>query len=172
MRSLTIALLTGATFAALTPAAFAADLLQEPPAAPVVDNSADTSSWNGGYIGAFIAGETAPDAFGLGADLGVNALMNGLLIGGELEGTWYTNNDWSAQVTGKLGASLGDAAIVYGYSGIGTRNSTSTYVPLGIGAEFKLADNVGLKTEAQYNFDTSTSSENSAALKIGLNFHF
>ena len=128
--------------------------------------------WNGGYIGAFIAGQTAPNAFGLGVDFGVNALTNGLLIGGELSGTWYTNNNVDGQLTGKLGAALGDSAIFYVYSGAGSRSGSSWYAPLGVGAEFKLADNLGLKTEAQYNFDLDNSAENSAAVKVGLNWHF
>lgn len=169
MRNLKLALLAGAAIAAFTPAAFAADLLAEPPPAPVVDNSFD---WNGGYIGAFIAGQTAPDAFGLGADFGVNALMGGMLIGGELSGTWYTNTNVDGQITGKLGAALGDSAILYAYSGVGSRSGSSWYAPVGIGAEFKLADNLGLKTEAQYNFDLDNSGENSAAVKVGLNWHF
>ena len=170
MRTLKLALLAGAVFAALTPAAFAADLLQEPPTAPVMDSG--SSMWNGGYIGAFIQGQTAPSAYGLGGDLGVNALMNGILIGGELEAVVETNNQWSAQATGKLGFGLGDAAILYAYTGIGTRATTNTYAPLGAGVEFKIADNLGLKTEAQYNFDLDNSGQNSAAVKVGLNWHF
>jgi len=170
MRNLKLALLAGAAIAAFTPAAFAADLLQEPPAAPVVDNS--SPMWNGGYIGAFIQGQTAPSAYGLGGDLGVNALMSGILIGGELEAVYETGNQWSAQATGKLGFGLSDAAILYAYTGIGTRATTNTYAPLGIGAEFKIADNLGLKTEAQYNWDLDNSAENSAAVKVGLNWHF
>ena len=170
MRTLPLTLLATAGFAALSSSAFAADLMSPPPAAaPVIDN---TMSWNGAYIGAFIAGQTAPNAYGLGVDFGVNALMNGMLLGGEIEGTWYNNNDTSAQLTGKLGTSFGDAAIGYVYSGIGTRSSTSLYAPVGVGVEFKLADNLGLKTEAQYNFDLDNSSQNSAAVKVGLNWHF
>ncbi len=169
MRSLKLALLAGAAVAALSSTAFAADLLAEPPVAPVVD---DTSSWDGGYIGAFIEGDTVPSAFGLGADLGVNSLMGGLLIGGELSGTWLSTNDFSGQATGKLGAALGDAAIAYVYSGVGSRTGSSWYAPVGVGVEFKLADNLGLKTEAQYNFDLDNAGENSAAVKVGLNWHF
>ena len=53
-----------------------------------------------------------------------------------------------------------------------TRTVSSWYVPVGIGAEFKVADNLGLKTEAQYNFDLTSSAEDSMAVKVGLNWHF
>jgi len=170
MRILKLTLLAAAGFTALSGSAFAADLLSPPPAAaPVIDN---TTGWDGAYVGAFFAGQTAPNAYGLGVDLGVNTLMNGLLLGGELEGTWYTSNAASGQITGKIGTSFGDAAIGYVYSGAGSRTATSWYVPVGAGVEFKLANNVGLKTEAQYNFDLTNSSEDSAAVKVGLNWHF
>lgn len=171
MRSLKLTLLAGAAVAALTSASMAADLIIDTPtySEPVIDNS---FSWDGAYIGAFIQGQTAPDAFGLGVNLGVNALLDGLVLGAEIEGVALTGPNFSAQVTGKAGVALGESAILYAYSGIGSRTTSSWYVPVGIGAEFAVADNVGLKTEVQYNFDTSVSTENSVAAKIGLNFHF
>ena len=77
MRTLKLALLATAATAVLSSTAFAADLMMEPPTmAPVIDNS---FNWDGAYIGAFLVGQTAPSAFGLGVDLGVNALMGGLV---------------------------------------------------------------------------------------------
>ena len=169
MRSLKLALLATAATAVLSSAAFAADLMVEPPMAPVVDNS---FNWDGAYIGAFVQGQTAPNAFALGADLGVNTTMSGLLLGGEIEATVGWPATASIQATGKVGAVISDSAIIYAYSGIGTRHPTSVYVPLGVGAEFAVADNLGLKIEGQYNFDLTTSAENSVAVKAGLNWHF
>ena len=83
MRSLKLALLATAATAVLSSAAFAADLIVDQPSAPpVVDNS---FTWDGAYIGAFIQGQSAPAAFGLGVNLGVNALMDNLVLGGEIE---------------------------------------------------------------------------------------
>ncbi|MEP7240725.1 MAG: hypothetical protein ABI697_07560 [Devosia sp.] len=172
MRSLKLLLLATSAGALMSSTgAMAADLLSAPPVAeaPIVDNS---FNWDGAYIGIFLQGQSAPSAYGLGADFGVNALMNGLVIGGDFEFTASTGANYEAQLTGKLGATLGDSAILYAYSGYGWRTASNTYVPLGIGAEFALGGNVGLKTEAQYNFDTSNSAENSAAAKVGLVFHF
>lgn len=171
MRSLKLALIAAAATAALSSTAFAADLIVDTPITTpaVVDNS---FNWDGAYIGLFAAGQTAPSAFGIGADLGVNALMNGLLVGGELEVVALTGPNFSTQGTVKLGTSINDSAILYAYSGAGTRTVSSWYVPVGIGAEFKVADNLGLKTEAQYNFDLTNSAQNSAAVKVGLNWHF
>jgi len=170
MRSLKLALLATAATAVLSSAAFAADLIVDQPMAPAVINNA--FNWDGAYIGAFVQGQTAPNAFGLGVDLGVNALMNGLVIGGDIEAVASTGPNFSTQLTGKIGGAIGDSAILYAYSGLGTRTFSSFYVPVGVGAEFAVAENMSIKAEAQYNVDLTTSAENSAAFKVGLNWHF
>jgi opacity protein-like surface antigen len=169
MRSLKLALLATAATAVLSSAAFAADLMVEQPMTPVVDNS---FTWDGAYIGVLVQGQTNPSAVGVGVDLGVNTVMNNLLLGGELAGTISTGANASAQLTGKIGGVINDSAIAYVYSGIGTRTPTSFYVPVGVGVEFAVAENLGLKAEAQYNFDFNGAAQNSAAVKVGLNWHF
>ena len=151
-------------------AAMAADLVVETPTAPpVVDNN---FTWDGAYIGAFLQGRTAPAAFGLGVDFGVNALMSNFVIGGELELVAATGPNFSGQATAHFGGLINDSAMLYAYTGLGTRTPTSWYVPLGVGVEFAVASNMGIKAEAQYNFDLTSSAQNSAAIKVGLNWHF
>jgi opacity protein-like surface antigen len=170
MRSLKLALLATAAVAALSSAAAAADLIVDVPMEePVIDNS---FSFDGAYVGAFLQGQTNPSTFGLGVNFGVNALMDSLLIGAEWEGTASLGPEFSTQVTGKVGGLISDDAIIYAYSGLGTRTSTSWYVPIGIGAEVAVADNVGIKGEVQYNWDLTAAGQNSVAAKVGLNFHF
>ena len=170
MRSLKLALLATAATAALSSAAFAADLIMDTPTeAPVVNNS---FNWDGAYIGAFLEGQTAPSAFGLGVDFGVNALMDNLVIGGDIEGVAATGGNFSAQGTAKIGGLLSDSVLLYAFTGAGSRTPSSWYVPVGAGVEFAVADNLSLKAEAQYNFDLTSSAQNSAAIKVGLNWHF
>ena len=170
MRSLKLALLATAAVAALSSAAAAADLIVDVPIEePVIDNS---FSFDGAYIGAFLQGQTNPTTFGLGVDFGVNALMDNLLIGAEVEGVASLGPAFSGQFTGKVGGLVSDNAIIYVYSGLGSRTVTSWYVPLGIGAEVAVADNVGIKGEVQYNWDLTSAAHNSVAAKVGLNFHF
>jgi opacity protein-like surface antigen len=170
MRSLKLALLATGAAVALSSAAAAADLIVDVPIQdPIINNS---FSFDGAYIGAFVTGQTAPNAFGVGVNLGVNALMDSLLIGGEIEGVIATGPNYSGQATAKIGGLVSDSAIIYAYSGIGTRTPTSYYVPVGIGAEVGVSDNIGLKAEVQYNFDLSAAAQNSVAAKVGLNFHF
>jgi opacity protein-like surface antigen len=168
MRSFKLALLTTAAVAALSSAAYAADLIVDVPIAdPIIDNS---FSFDGAYIGAFIQGQTAPGAFGIGADLGVNAVMDGLLLGGELSGYVGTGITASIQGTVKVGAAM-DSAAFYVYSGLGTAHPTSYYVPVGVGAEVAVADNVTIKGEVQYQWDLTGDPGNIAA-RVGVNFHF
>jgi opacity protein-like surface antigen len=170
MRSLKLALLATAAVAALSSAAAAADLIVDVPIEePVIDNS---FSFDGAYVGAFLQGQTNPATFGLGIDFGVNALMDSLLIGAEWEGVVALGPQFSTQLTGRIGGLISDNAIIYAYSGIGSRTPTSFYVPVGVGAEVAVADNVGIKGEVQYNWDLTAAGESSVAAKIGLNFHF
>jgi opacity protein-like surface antigen len=170
MRSLKLALLATAAVAALSSAAAAADLIVDVPIQdPVIDNS---FSFDGAYIGAFLQGQTGPTTVGLGLDFGVNALMDNLLIGAEVEGVASLGPAFSGQITGKVGGLVSDNAIIYAYSGLGSKTPTSFYVPIGIGAEVGVAENVGIKGEIQYNWDLTSSAQNSVAAKVGLNFHF
>lgn len=170
MRSLKLASLATAAVAAFSSVAAAADLIVDVPIEePIIDNS---FSFDGAYIGAFLVGQTAPGAFGIGANFGVNALMDGFLIGAELEGVVALGPNYSGQVTGRVGGLISDSAIVYAYSGIGVRSATDLYVPVGVGAEFAVAENVGIKTELQYNFDLDGADPGSVTAKVGLNFHF
>jgi opacity protein-like surface antigen len=170
MRSLKLALLATAAVAAFSSAAAAADLIVDVPIEePIIDNS---FSFDGAYIGAFLQGQTNPAAFGLGVNFGVNALMDSLLVGAEVEGFVATGPNFSGQITGRVGGLISDNAIIYAYSGLGSRTPTSWYVPLGLGAEVAVADNVGIKGELQYNWDLTSAAQNSVAAKVGLNFHF
>ena len=170
MRSLKLALLATAAVAALSSAAAAADLIVDVPIEePVIDNS---FSFDGPYIGALVHGQTNPNPIGLGVNFGVNALMDSLLIGGEFEAAVLTGPNYSGQFTGKVGGLVSDNAIIYAYSGLGSRTPTSWYVPIGIGAEVGVSDNVSIKGEVQYNWDLTAAADNSVAAKVGLNFHF
>lgn len=170
MRSLKIALLATVAVAAISSTSYAADLIVDTPMAPMVDNS---FNWDGAYIGAFVQGQTVPNAFGLGINLGVNALMDNILVGGEISGAVaWPGSVWSGQATGKLGGLISDSAAIYGYTGIGSKQFTSYYVPVGAGIEVAVSDHASIKAEAQYNFDLTNSAQNSTTVKVGFNWHF
>ena len=169
MRTLKIALLATVATAALSSATLAADLVID--AEPVIDNSFGFD-WEGPYAGLWISGQTTPGVFGLGADLGVNVLLDSSFLAG-IEGdlAWLSDNSWQAQAHGKLGFVV-DQAAIYGLAGFGWNSLSNGYVPLGIGAEFAVADNLTLKAEYQFQWDLDNAAQNSHVGKVGFNFHF
>ena len=128
MRKLTLALIATVAAAGLTTAASAADLLIDQSPAPVVDNSYSGFDWNGAYAGISLSGQTG-SIYGLGADLGVNALIdNNLLVGAEGNVTWLNDDSWQGQVHGKLGFASGNFAF-YGLLGVGYNTESEAYAP-------------------------------------------
>ena len=172
MRTLKLALLATLAVAGVSTAASAADLIVDtaPAPAPIIDNYSSTD-WNGPYAGLFLSGD-ADSVYGLGADLGVNTLINSnLLVGIEGSVQWLNNDSWNGQVNGKLGFAVDNYAF-YGLAGVGNNDSTDLYAPVGIGAEVKLTEDFSLKAEYQHQFDFDDSNEDVDAVRVGFNWHF
>ena len=51
---------------------------------------------------------------------------------------------------------VADNAVLYGFAGVGTHSANGTYIPVGAGVEFGVADNMSLKAEYQFNYDLSS----------------
>jgi opacity protein-like surface antigen len=174
MRTLKIALLATVATAALSSATFAADLII---ADPVIENTYATSfDWEGPYVGLFVAGQSV-GGFGIGANLGVNVLLDSSFLAGiEGEIEWLSNpSAWQAQVDARLGFVV-DPAVIYALLGVGTNSFTGLYVPAGVGVEFAVADNLSLKAEYEYHWDVTDDvlivDESAHVVKVGLNWHF
>ena len=171
MRTLKLALLATVAVAGVSTAASAADLIVNTAPPPVVVDNYSAVDWNGPYAGLFISGQT-DSIYGLGADLGVNTLINNNLLAG-VEGSvqWLNNDSWQGQVNGKLGFAAENFAF-YGLAGIGANSETEGYVPVGVGAEVKLTDDFSLKAEYQYQWDIDGDDDDVHAARIGFNWHF
>lgn len=171
MRILKLALLASVAVAGVSSAASAADLLIDTAPAPVVVDNYSALDWNGPYAGLFLSGQT-DSIYGLGANLGVNAMISENLLAG-VEGSvqWLDNDTWQGQVNGKLGFAAENFAF-YGLAGLGTNSVTEAYVPVGVGAEVKLTQDFSLKAEYQYQWDFDTSAEDAHVARIGFNWHF
>src|SRR5690606_19755698 len=136
-------------------------------APPVMIDNSYGFDWEGPYAGLWVGGLTAPNVFALGADLGVNAMLDSSLLAG-VEGniSMESNSTWSVQGHGRLGF-VADQAVIYGLAGVGWNSSTGGYIPLGAGVEFAVADNLSLK--AEYNYQRGPGRHLG---KVGFNFHF
>jgi len=51
-----------------------------------------------------------------------------------------TGPNFSSQATAHVGGLINDSAMLYTYSGLGTRTPTSWYVQVGVGVEFAVAE--------------------------------
>ena len=169
MRTLKLALLATAATVAFSSATFAADLIVTEPA--IIDNTIGFD-WEGPYAGLFVSGQTTPAVFGIGANLGVNVLIDdSLLAGFEGEIACLSNSTWQGDVSGRLGF-VADAALIYAHVGVGANSSTGAYVPVGVGAEFAVADNLSIKAEYAYQWDFDNAAESAHVGKLGFNWHF
>jgi opacity protein-like surface antigen len=171
MRTLKIAALASVAVATLTSATVAADPIVMVDT-PVIDDV--SYGWDGPYAGVFVLGQTNPGAFGVGVNLGVNMSADALVFGVEGDAAWVSSGvGWQAQVVGRLGFLLSDDAIIYGLAGIGANGLNGAYAPLGVGAEFMIAENMSLKAQYEYHWDLSASPAQDAHVgKVGVNFHF
>lgn len=171
MRKLVIlaTVLAGGTIA--SGGAQAADLITQPQATPIISNTAGGFDWNGAYAGVLLSGQTG-GLYALGANLGVNAMLDSnLLVGGEGSLTRLRNDSWEGQGNGKLGAAVGNLAF-YGLAGVGYNSKSETYIPVGLGAELALGAPASIKAEYQYQYDINNRADDAHVAKVGLNFHF
>lgn len=173
MRSLKIVLLATVAAAAFSTATKAADpiVMVDTPMAPL----AAAVGLDGPYAGLFVLGATSPGAngtFGLGVRLGANFASDGLLFGVEGNVAWESAGAWDGQVHGKIGVLASDNAAIYGFAGIGRNSLNGTYVPVGIGAEFLVTDNMSLAASAEYDWDVAGAGNDAIVGKVGVNFHF
>ena len=127
MRTLKLALLATVAVAGVSSAASAADLLIDTGPAPIVVDNYAAVDWNGPYAGLFISGQT-DSIYGLGANLGVNAMVSDNLLAG-VEGSvqWLDDDSWQGQVNGKLGFAVENFAL-YGLAGIGANSETDIQI--------------------------------------------
>ena len=56
--------------------------------------------------------------------------------------------------------------------GVGANSATGAYVPVGVGAEFAVADNLSIKAEYAYQWDWDNGADSAHVGKIGFNWHF
>jgi opacity protein-like surface antigen len=172
MRTLKIAALASVAVAALTSATLAADPIVMVDTPPIIDDV--SFGWDGPYAGVFVLGTTSGGGgIGVGVNLGVNMSADALVFGLEGDAAWVSGPTmWQAQVVGRLGAALSDDAIIYGLAGIGADGLNGAYVPVGIGAEFMMADNMSLKAQYEFHWDLAAPGANAHVGKVGVNFHF
>jgi opacity protein-like surface antigen len=192
MRTIKIALLATVAGAALTTTTLAADPIVMLDPTPVVEQFSGFD-WEGVYAGLYVTGRsdsTAPGVtdgvWGVGGNVGVNFLLDPVLLGVEGDISIYTDNnllpadtaDWTGQAVGRVGVLVTDNVLAYGLAGFGAHSDTGGYVPVGAGLEVALGDRFSLKGQYEYHWDVSesdalaTTTDSAHVGKFGFNFHF
>ena len=170
--------LTIVVLIALSPVvAKAADPITVPTSANDSLPVADTGfNWDGFYAGVYGAGRTSPvdgGQIGVGVDLGVNARLEFVLVGGEVavEGLTGGTSSIYGEAIGKAGILLSDNLVLYGAAGLGTDFGAQSDALFGGGLDLAVSDNVSL--DARYLHGAPITGANPKdQLTIGAKFHF
>jgi opacity protein-like surface antigen len=191
MNTIKIALLATVAGAALTSATLAADPIVMMDPTPVVENFSGFS-WEGVYAGLYVTGQTDDTTpttdwvFGAGGNVGINFLLDPVLLGVEGDISVLTDNnllpadtvDWQGQVIARAGVLVTDSVLAYGLAGFGAHSDTAAYIPVGAGLEVALTDRISLKGQYEYHWDIdesdalATTTDSAHVGKVGFNFHF
>ncbi len=172
-----LGIVTIAVLAAAAPgAALAADMIALPLAG---DKSVPVDAgfdWNGFYAGVFgVSQQRAVGGvqYGLGLDIGVNARLDVVLVGGEVAIDDLSGGPATISGVGKLGVAVSDNVVAYAAAGVGTDlgGLGQTDALLGGGLEFALADNVSVDARYLHGFALSGANP-SDQVTVGANFHF
>lgn len=171
MRTIKLALLATVAGAALTTATLAADPIVMMDPTPIVENFTGFD-WEGVYGGLFVSGQSVPGTYGIGGNVGVNFLLDPVLLGVEGDITWLGDSSWEGQAVGRAGVLVTDRVLAYGLAGFGAHSVNSSYVPVGAGLEVALGDRFSIKGQYEYHWDLDNTAQSSHVGKVGFNFHF
>lgn len=168
--------------------AFAADAIGVPapavPPAPVYD-AGGGFDWNGFYAGANVGAQNEIDLdetnWTIGAQAGVNAQFDFFLVGAEvaIDGVFDDDETYAyGSALARGGVLVTDELLAYGAVGYGTDFGADAgvgdHVLAGGGLEFAATDNVSVRGQYLYGWNTDDGATDSDIHKfqIGANFHF
>jgi outer membrane immunogenic protein len=178
--------LAAAALAVTGSAAMAADLYVPETAAPIVE--ATGTSFEGFYAGVQLGGVSYNNdddaSVLLGGVVGYNFAADPLLLGVELQGNYYFENDTVAAygdvlALGKIGFVPAENFAVYATGGVGyvwTDGDDFAQYALGVGAEVKVTEDMSLRADVLgINYDDGIDNDDlfdSARATVGVLWHF
>lgn len=167
-------------------AAMAADLYVPETAAPIVE--ATGTSFEGFYAGVQLGGVSYNNdndaSLLLGGVVGYNFAADPLLLGVELQGNYFFENDnvdayGDILALGKVGFVAAPNFALYATGGVGyvwTDGDDFAEYALGVGAEFKVTDDMSIRADVLgVNYDDGIDNDDlfdSARATVGVLWHF
>jgi len=173
-------LVTALTLTALPVAALAADPISvaidsSGQSVPLSDGASDWSGFYAGVYGVVQQGATSGAQAGLGLTAGVNAQIDFVLVGAEvnLQGlTGDTLDTAYGEVLGRSGLVLNDDILLYAAAGFGwDLAGGESDILAGGGVEFAVNDELSLNAQYLRGFD-QTGDNPKDQLTLGARFHF
>jgi len=176
--------LAAAALAVTGSAAMAADLYVPATAAPIVE--ATGTGFEGFYAGVQLGGvfydnDALDTSVLVGGVVGYNFTADPLLLGVELQGNYYFENDTveaygDILALGKIGFVATENFAVYATGGVGyVWGDTDDFAQyaLGVGAEFKVTDDMSIRGDIlALNYDNGSDDFDSARATVGVLWHF
>jgi outer membrane immunogenic protein len=165
-------------------ATLAADLYIPETAAPIIE--ATGSSFEGFYAGVQLGGvfydnDVQDTSVLVGGVVGYNFTADPLLVGIELQGNYYFEND-TVEASGdilalaKLGFVVTENVALYATGGVGyvwTDTTDFAQYALGVGAEFKVTDDMSIRGDIlALNYDNGSDDFDSARATVGVLWKF
>lgn len=166
-------------------ATLAADLYIPETAAPIIE--ATGSSFEGFYAGVQLGGVFYDDVSGddasilVGGVVGYNFTADPLLVGIELQGNYYFENDTveasgDILALGKLGFVVTENVALYATAGVGyvwTDTTDFAQYAVGVGAEFKVTEDMSIRGDIlALNYDNGVDDFDSARATVGVLWKF
>ncbi len=144
-----------------------------PPTPAPLAPAAQAHDWSGWYGDAYWGNWVSSSAgnFG-GVNLGYNMANGSVVYGGEI-GYFYDPSMTlgNAQISGRIGATLGDNMLGFGRAGFTRDFGAGDFYLLGLGAQAAMTDSIYLRGEFDWEFPTVGGAADTS-LRVGLGWEF
>lgn len=143
---------------------------------PLYEESA--FDWNGFYAGVYGVGQTSPAGglqYGLGVNVGVNAVLDSVVLGADvaLHGLTGASDTVYGRILGRAGLLVSDDLLVFATAGYGVDLGAPVEedILVGGGLEFAVSQDISLRAQYLHGFPV-VGDNPKEEITLGAQFHF